>query len=301
VTSTQFAAATAIVAHASNVVWAHIDRDYMPETNWSNSALAGESGSLLYLNTGAATVWPRFSYWVPSTMSAASGIPPMLAIGDTLAVRCIDSASGKVIGAAAAAPALVTGTAAVTGTTIVWADSETMGTATGTSYSALAGRTVLTRPPDFAEATAVGTALPFAGMAKDTWSASGITTNLNCQGSWLEVKAMTASAYSAYALATTVGTINAAYSSGLQAVIRIRLYKANSSGATPAGFGTVTKSNLSLCLKVTNGPVATSGHTVDEDLTMSAVCFFNSTVAESNNTADYKYSSFKSGNFDTWQ
>jgi len=141
-------------------------------------------------------------------------------------------------------------------------------------------------------------------MAKDTFNASGITTNLNCQGSWLEVKAMSASAYSAYALATTVGTINTAYSSGLQAVIRIRLYKANSSGAAPAGFGTAATSNLSLCLKVTNGPItgaSASGHTVDEDLTKSAVCFFNSTIAEANNTADYLYSSFKSGNFATWQ
>jgi hypothetical protein len=138
-------------------------------------------------------------------------------------------------------------------------------------------------------------------MAKDAFNATGITTNSNCQGSWLEVKAMSVSAYATYALAATGGAIHSAYGSGLQAVIRIRLYKANSSGATPAGFGLVATSNLSLCLKVTNGPVATSGHTVDEDLTKSAVCFFNSTIAQAQNTQDVAESSFKSGNFDTWQ
>jgi hypothetical protein len=280
-------------------VWTHFLAAYGPETNWSNTSLSGESGSLLYLNHAAATVSPRFSYWVPNVSGTTAGVPPKLDIGDTLAVRCVTGATGKVIGATTNAPVVLDSTISGAGT-VVWTGA-TAGSATGTSYTAGAGKTVLTRPPAFAAATTPLATTPFAGMAKDTFNAAGITTNLNCQGSWLEVKAMSASAYSTYALATTVGTINTAYSSGLQAVIRIRLYKANSAGASPAGFGTLATSNLSLCLKVTNGPVATSGHTVNEDLTKSAVCFFNSTIAEANNTADYLYSSFKSGNFATWQ
>lgn len=86
-------------------------------------------------------------------------------------------------------------------------------------------------------------------MAKSAFDAAGHATigATNCQGSWLMVDTMTAAEYSTYALATTVGTINNAYSNGMRATIRIRLNRANSGGASPAGFGTLT-SNLSLCL-----------------------------------------------------
>jgi len=128
-------------------------------------------------------------------------------------------------------------------------------------------------------------------MAKSAFSSTGITTNLNCQGSWLEVDSITAAAYSTYALATTVGTINNAYSNGLRATIRIRIRSANSAAATPAGFGTAT-SNLSLCLSVKPGAVATSGHTLLADTTKSAVCFYNSTIAVATACTDYKCNGF---------
>jgi len=92
VTSTQFAAVdTKIVADTTAVVWTHILAAYGPETNWSDTALSGEAGSLLYLKHDTATVWPRFSYWVPSSAGLTPGVPPMLTHGDTLAIRCLDS------------------------------------------------------------------------------------------------------------------------------------------------------------------------------------------------------------------
>jgi len=128
-------------------------------------------------------------------------------------------------------------------------------------------------------------------MARPTFNPAGITTNLNCQGSWLEVDSITAAAYSTYALATTVGTINNAYSNGLRATIRIRIRRANTDGTTPAGWGTAT-SNLSLCLSVKPGATATSGHTLIADTTKSAVCFYNSTIAVASACTDLNCDGF---------
>jgi len=74
----------------------------------------------------------------------------MLALTQTLAVKCLDSTNTKVVGA--------TGSTAVTVVVGVAADADageeltftaTAGSAPSNSYSAAAGRTVLTRPANF--------------------------------------------------------------------------------------------------------------------------------------------------------
>lgn len=244
--------------------------DYATENNWTSYA------ALTNINTANNNANLRFSYWRPTATlatAAAAGTPPALTPGDILDIKCI---TGNVDVATADAPMFVTGTAAgsAVASELLWPASSTVGARPSGYYSS---GTILTRPPNHGANPADKTsATPGSVMPASLFAPTDITNaGYSCQGSWLTIAPLTMSAYVTYA---TAFAINAAYSNGLQATLRIRISRANTHAASPVGFGSGS-SNLSLCLSITPGAPATSGHTTLASTDKSAICFMNATIA----------------------
>lgn len=201
-------------AHAA-AKFAFVDKAYEGEGNWEIAAIA----ALHLLKHDTTTAYARYTHWVPkAAVTDAAGVPPKFNAGVKATMMCLagnvtpDASNPKIIPATGSADIVLTGTAVVAG-------------GPANSWAAGDGRVVLTRPAAFAQAaTAISATanIPLSIYDPDVATSAG-----NCQGSWLEVAALTKAAW---ATAIAANTDLAAYSSGLKMTVRIRLQRNSTNG-----------------------------------------------------------------------